>query len=129
MPKKIYIAGPMRGHKFYNFPHFDAAEERLRRLGYDVVNPAALDRARGIHPETFPEDWDWNKTPEGFDLKAVALECLRQVSECDGIMLLAWWERSKGAWTERAFAEWMRIPLVHGNYTNTMILEEFGSPT
>lgn len=51
--KKIYIAGPMRGHELYNFPAFDAAEARLRRLGYDVVNPAALDRARGIHPETF----------------------------------------------------------------------------
>ncbi len=128
MPKKIYIAGPMRGHKFYNFPAFDAAEERLRRLGYDVVNPAALDRARGIHPETFPEDWLWTKIPEGFDLRAVALECLRQVSECDGVLLLAWWQRSKGAVAEKEFAEWMGISIAGESYKNYMLIEEFGDP-
>lgn len=102
----------MRGHKLYNFPAFDAAEARLRRLGYDVVNPAALDRARGIHPETFPEDWDWHKTPEGFDLKAVALECLRQVSGCHGILLLDGYKESAGACSELALARWLGLRVV-----------------
>lgn len=129
MPKKIYIAGPMRGYKFYNFPAFDAAESRLRRLGYDVVNPAALDRARGINPETFPDDWDWNKTPEGFDLKAVALECLRQVSECDGVMMLKDWQYSCGAYTEYKFAEWMGLPTLIETWRDKGIVLRFGSPT
>lgn len=129
MPKKIYIAGPMRGHKHYNFPAFDAAEARLRRLGYDVVNPAALDRARGIYPETFPDDWDWNKTPEGFDLKAVALECLRQVSECDGVYLLQYWNGSCGAEAESSFADWIGIEQVEYSDSDSCILYILGSPT
>ena len=129
MPKKIYIAGPMRGHKFYNFPAFDAAEARLRRLGYDVVNPAALDRARGIHPETFPEDWDWHKTPEGFDLKAVALECLRQVSECDGVLLLPGFGYSSGAMAEYKLAQWLRLRIVRSKERDWLLQGLFGSPT
>lgn len=129
MPKKIYIAGPMRGHKFYNFPAFDAAEARLRRLGYDVVNPATLDRARGINPETFPEDWDWNKTPEGFDLKVVALECLRQVSECDGIFLLDKWGSSYGASAELALAQWLDLEQLNESTEDHYIKLYFGSPT
>ena len=124
--KKIYIAGPMRGHKFYNFPAFDAAEQRLSRLGYDVVNPAALDRARGIHPETFPEDWDWNKTPEGFDLKAVALECLRQVSECDGVLLLEYWYVSRGAKAEFNFSSWLKLPCAENQGIDSAIVAILG---
>lgn len=127
--KKIYIAGPMRGHKYYNFPAFDAAEARLRRLGYDVVNPAALDRARGIHPETFPEDWDWHKTPEGFDLKSVALECLRQVSECDGMLLLFGWQGSYGATAENYVAAWLQLPSISEIHSDKTIFGELGSPT
>lgn len=127
--KKIYIAGPMRGHKFYNFPAFDAAEARLRRLGYDVVNPAALDRARGIHPETFPEDWDWNKTPEGFDLKAVALECLRQVSECDGVLVLDGWRESRGACAEIEFARWLGIEFAFEWGNDQMVVRRLGGHT
>lgn len=129
MPKKIYIAGPMRGHKLYNFPAFDAAEARLRRLGYDVVNPAALDRARGIHPETFPDDLDWHKTPEGFDLKAVAMECLRQVSECDGIYVLNDCKKSKGAKAEMALAIWLQKRSSLEFYDDEMLLYFLGSPT
>lgn len=129
MPKKIYIAGPMRGHKYYNFPAFDAAEERLRRLGYDVVNPAALDRARGIHPETFPDEWDWYNTPEGFDLKEVALVCLRHVSECDGVLLLDGWINSDGAFAEKSSADWLGIKSLSEVYGDNMIVKHFGSPT
>ena len=128
MPKKIYIAGPMRGYKLYNFPAFDAAEARLRRLGYDVVNPAALDRARGIHPETFPKDWDWYQTPEGFDLKVVALECLRQVSECDGVLLLEGWQDSQGAYAEQSLAAWLRLPSLIETWGDSWLLSRLGYP-
>lgn len=129
MPKKIYIAGPMRGHKFYNFPAFDAAEERLRRLGYDVVNPAYLDRMRGIQPESFPEDWDWHQVPEGFDLKEVALTCLRLVSECDGVLTLRGWTSSRGGAAEYYFASWIRVPSFPEQINDTDLVSLFGSPT
>jgi len=129
MAKKIYIAGPMRGYKFYNFSAFDAAEARLRRLGYDVVNPAQLDRMRGIHPESFPEDWDWHKTPEGFDLKEVAMACLRHVIECDGVLTLKGWTLSRGAVTEHYFAGWVGVPSYAEQINDIGLVSLFGDPS
>jgi hypothetical protein len=39
-PKRIYIAGPMTGLVEHNFPAFHAAADRLRKAGWDAVNPA-----------------------------------------------------------------------------------------
>ncbi|MHB1850453.1 MAG: DUF4406 domain-containing protein, partial [Acidimicrobiales bacterium] len=45
---RIYIAGPMRGVKDWNFPAFDAARDLLVAAGWEVVSPADLDRAGGF---------------------------------------------------------------------------------
>lgn len=37
---KIYISGPMTGYVDFNKPAFFAAEDTLRALGYEPVNPA-----------------------------------------------------------------------------------------
>ena len=71
---KLYIAGPMRGIPYYNFPHFYEVEERLIRAGYDVVNPARLDEDEGHDIMGLPEDTDWRKVPDGFDL----MECIER---------------------------------------------------
>ena len=42
----IYVAGPMRGHHDYNYPAFDRQTRVLRAQGWDVVNPADMDRTR-----------------------------------------------------------------------------------
>jgi hypothetical protein len=108
--KKIYIAGPMRGHKHYNFPAFDAAAERLRRLGFEPVNPADADRALGFDPMTLPEDHDWNRLPEGWDINEVAKRCFDAVLGCSGMLLLNGWQHSNGAMSEAALADWIKIP-------------------
>jgi hypothetical protein len=38
----IYLAGPMRGRKFFNFPAFDAARDILLSQGYEVISPADM---------------------------------------------------------------------------------------
>ncbi len=110
MKKRVYIAGPMRGIKLYNFPAFDAEENYLTRLGCEVVNPAELDRQAGFDPVDLPEDHDWNTIPPGFKLNECAMRDLSELSKCTHIVLLDGWEKSKGAKAELAFAEWLGIP-------------------
>ena len=40
MKKTIYIAGPMSGIPYFNFPAFDTAKAFLILQGWDVVSPA-----------------------------------------------------------------------------------------
>lgn len=74
-----YIAGPMSGLPDLNFPAFHAAAARLRRAGFDVVNPAE------VSPDTA---MPWS-------------DCMRrdiaELVKCDGIVLLPGWESSRGA--------------------------------
>jgi len=76
---RIYLSGPMTGIADYNFPAFNAAAARLRKLGYSVANPAE-------------KEIDSKKTWEDY-LRADLIELLR----CDAIALLPGWQKSKGA--------------------------------
>jgi Domain of unknown function (DUF4406) len=86
-----YIAGPMTGHKDLNFPAFNAEAQRLRSLGYEVVNPAEInsDPNAGWH------------------------ECMRkdikELMGCDGVALLPGWESSRGARLEHTIASGLEM--------------------
>lgn len=79
---KIYISGPMTGMPEHNFPAFHAAAAALRKLGYEVANPAEINAAVG---------GDWHSYLRA-DIKALC--------DCDGLALLSGWEDSKGAHLE-----------------------------
>ena len=103
--KTCYIAGPMRGIKWFNFPAFDEAVKTLRKQGYFPVSPAEIDRNNGFHPEELPENHDWNVVPEaGPTLAQVVDRDIKAVLECDAIYLLKGWEKSTGARAEYAVA-------------------------
>ena len=84
--KRYYIAGPMTGIKYLNFPAFHAMAARLRAAGHQVENPAE------INPDPKAE---WTDCMFA-DLKAL--------SSCDGIVMLPGWEQSPGAQIERLWA-------------------------
>lgn len=90
---KFYIAGPMSGHKDFNFPAFDAAAASLRSEGHEVVNPADLSR------ESFKRD-SGRVRPWHEYMRAD----IKQLVECDAIWLLRGWRESKGARLERHIA-------------------------
>ena len=94
-----YLAGPMRGYEFDNFPAFDAAAALLRLVGVDVFSPAEHDIELGYNP------WD----PETFDYITLE-ECmqwdLQQVAACDAVILLPGWEKSEGVSRELQVALW-----------------------
>lgn len=79
---RLYVAGPMTGLPDLNFPAFHAETARLRALGHQVVNPAEINA----------------------DPTAAWLDCMRadvkQLVDCDGIVMLPGWEASRGATIE-----------------------------
>ena len=83
---KIYVAGPMTGYKDFNFPQFATVAAALRKLGYEVINPAELNA--GI-------DGDW---------QACMRRDIAALITCDGVALLPGWVSSKGAMIETNLA-------------------------
>lgn len=84
--KRIYIAGPMSGIEALNFPAFHAEAARLRALGYEVANPAEINPDPGT---------PWTEC---------MFRDLRELIECDGIVMLPGWEASPGASIERLWS-------------------------
>lgn len=101
-PKRIYIAGPMRGYPNYNFPAFYAAERVLnnRYPNTQIVNPARVDMERGFNPWEFPSGFDWKSLPEGESFDEIIDRDLAMLDKCDAIYLLDGWKLSQGACME-----------------------------
>lgn len=79
---KLYIAGPMTGLPEFNFPAFHAAADALKKVGYEVENPAENGS------EGTDKDYRWY-------LRAG----LDQLLRCDGVAVLeGWWESGGARW-------------------------------
>jgi hypothetical protein len=104
---RVYVCGPMRGIKHFNFPAFDDMARRLMDDGNLVVSPAGLDRDAGFDPTTLPDDFDWNQLPPNFDFQACVDRDIKAVKWCDEIVALPGWEKSTGARAEVALGEWL----------------------
>lgn len=91
---KLYVSGPMTGIENHNFPAFNAAADRLRDRGFEVVNPAD----KGII-----EGWTWEDYLR-WDLREVCL--------CDGLAMLPGWMGSRGANLEVHVAKALSMPVL-----------------
>ncbi len=82
----IYLAGKMSGLPEMNFPLFHATAERLREIGWEVVNTAEINPDKHL---------SWR-------------ECMRtDIAElvfCDAIFMIDGWEDSPGATLENLIA-------------------------
>jgi hypothetical protein len=98
MSTRVYIAGPMSHIKNFNFPYFDQIAAKLRAQGYDVVSPAELD-----DPEFRDRVMAEHVTGYEKDLLGTWGGCLARdvklISDggIEGIILLADWQKSRGA--------------------------------
>lgn len=97
MKKKLYVSGPMRGYKNFNFPAFERATKLLRVAGYEVVSPHEMDLADGFNPK--------GEEPKGKELGKMLLRDAEAVLECDGVAMLDGWGDSAGAKWECALAD------------------------
>ena len=98
---KIYIAGPMSGYTGLNWDAFDQKELELISAGWDVVNPAGMDREMGIDPNGELDEYDYEDAA-GRDIEAL--------KSCDAIYMMAGFQYSKGACWERALAKHWGLP-------------------
>lgn len=119
MAKKIYIAGPMRGIKDFNFPAFFAAEEELKAQGYIVFNPARRDEdhcGKGFAKSETGTLSDITDTK--FSLRNALHDDTTFISlHADAIALLPGWEKSKGANAEHALAVALGLEVIKiGNH-------------
>lgn len=83
-----YLSGPITGHKDYR-RQFAKAAAALKEMGYNVINPAAIDDAIPVECMSYEE------------IMRIDLELL---STADYLVQLPGWERSIGASRELGFA-------------------------
>lgn len=107
---KVYIAGPMSGYPNFNFPTFYDVEEALVSMGFDTVNPAALDEA-GL-----PEGVDEEDLGGVYSKQKFLLRDFRELVHCDGIVLLPDWWVSQGANAELAVARFIGLEVLGATY-------------
>lgn len=103
----LYLAGQMTGLPNYNYPAFIRAEAKLRKAGYDVVNPALLNEAG----ET------WEKCLRN-DLKHI-------VTKCNGMAVLDSWMNSRGARLEVSTAIQLGMLIIRVKTLKKINLEMF----
>lgn len=86
-PQKIYISGPITGHKDY-LEKFDIAEIYLVSAGHRVINPARLNLP-------FVDSMSYVEIME---------ICLEQLESADMVFFLEGWQFSRGAKIEHEYA-------------------------
>ena len=83
-----YLSGPITGHKNYR-QQFARAAGVLKEMGYNVINPAAIDDAIPV---------------ECMSYEAIMRIDLELLATADYLVQLPGWEDSKGANRELGFA-------------------------
>jgi hypothetical protein len=91
---KLYISGPMTGLPGLNFQAFNDAARSLRKMAFEVVNPAEINPDAGM---------SWEACMRA-DIKALC--------DCDTLVLLPGWENSKGAHLELHLAHRMGMKVI-----------------
>lgn len=95
---KVYISGKITGlTRDIYLTKFANAEKKLKDMGYEVINPVALN-------DMLPVDTTWQQY---MDVSLVLLKM------CDAIYLLDGWEDSPGARVEYTFATKSDYKILH----------------
>lgn len=111
---KIYLAGPMRGYKDFNFPAFMKAAAELRAQGHEVFNPAENDIKKNGHDINKSETGSIEEAEaKGFDRRDAIMDDLTYIiREAEGIVMLPGWEKSKGANAEYWTAQFLGLKVM-----------------
>jgi hypothetical protein len=109
---RIYISGPMRGYKHFNFDAFRQCEDYLTTCRFAstggrqiIFNPARYDA------EVIGLGWEPDETMDlsQEDIQNWMRKDLTEVAAADHIVLLPGWRESTGARREYAVARWCGV--------------------
>lgn len=121
--KRIYLAGPMRGIKDFNFPAFHSAAAFLRSQGHIVFNPAEHDESKYGKGFNKSKTGDFKDIPQ-FDLRKALTDDINYIlKEATDIALLQGWENSTGAKTELSVAKSIGLGVIELGDKETILQE------
>src|SRR6202012_3107664 len=113
----VYISGPMRGIKDFNFPAFDAAAAFLRAHGHEVFNRAEKDRQHDPSGKSWKSETGDITKDESTGLfdrrKAIRADLDYIIDHADAIAMLPGWNVSKGANAELWLARFLDLKEWH----------------
>ena len=87
----------MTGLPNNNWDAFFAKERQLEVAGWEVINPARMDKEKGINP------------PSDYDYEDCARRDIEALITCQAIYMLSGFQFSKGACWERALAKHLNL--------------------
>lgn len=96
----------MRGHKYFNFPMFEYACDKLRHQNYTVISPHEIDLVWGFKPADSLE-----KQPVTVKMVDMVRRDVEAISLCDILVTLPGWKKSIGARAEVSIAKWLEKPI------------------
>lgn len=88
---KVYISGKITGDADYK-QKFKTAQNILESAGFEVFNPAEL--------EDTVKPWEWYMKQD-----------IKELMDCDAILLLKDWKESRGARLEAYIASQLKIKI------------------
>lgn len=101
---RIYIAGCMTGQPNNGYDAFNRKAAQLEAAGWEVLNPAQMDRDAGLSPTREFTRQDYMQAARR-DLKALRT--------CDAIYMLDGYEQSPGANWEWAYAKELDLKIYY----------------
>lgn len=111
--KKVYISGAMTDVEDYNKPAFKRAEEKLRSMNFEPVNPHELfteEELKNAFNKVITAEWTKD------DLWAYFMKRdIEYLVQCDFVAVLPYWETSRGANLELAIVKAIKMPIVQAD--------------
>ena len=113
---RIYLAGPMRGIKYFNYPLFHAYTKALRDLGHVVFSPAeaTIKRYGDVSLDNPLGDESLAIKKHGLNPRVVFAEDLEYICmHAQAVAVIAGWEKSRGAAAEKAVGEALGLQIIY----------------
>src|SRR5690348_4013550 len=109
----VYLGGPMRNIRDFNFPAFLNGARKLRDRGYTVLSPAEHEIAQGFDGRGHDGKLEKFSKETGFSLREALKADLTWIcNEADMVVVLPGWENSPGTRAEVATATALGLPVI-----------------